>query len=236
MESTSALPFVINIQFSLRQPFRGKVHISDRLVGAEVRSVEKALRAFSLLRENGRLLIHDLEQGKLLGTIAVSSTSFTPNEPLTKLVSGLVSIATKFGIQVLLPEKINRNDREQISFLLTIVNGAPLPGGTLSATLIRDRAYNQSLLTQPGLRLDLLAKFPKMEPAPMLFGVPINTGPITLSAKGASVVNRTGLKRQYDHARSGTELKVKFEAQEIRAELGEIDKQGFYARPEVPEE
>jgi hypothetical protein len=233
LESVSDLPFTIGLQLPFKPPMEADFSVIERFKGGEIRAVAKALRAFSMLRDGAQIEIYDLEHEKVLGKLQ-AVLPVPSREPIEHLVWDAEQIAEKFGLELRLPSAIKRDDFAQVAMLKALIDGAPLPVTSFSAKIVKTADQSASAELQRAQLFDVLTEVSKLTPEPRIFGVPINTGPITLTIKRAVILKARQFWKEYRGANQGEPISFRLKAAEMRGCLGPQGHSGFLIRPASP--
>lgn len=231
IHSVSDLPFVLSISFPLKAGGRSTLTIKENYVGADVRSVAKAMKALGLVKSLGEIELYDLSQEKSLGKLETIETNAPARTEMEALIKDLAEISDVYQVSLLMPKFVNEADLQAISFLSLVTRGSVLPIDGFTAKLVKSAAHEQAVHSFLSTKVDLIAHFRRLDPPPKVFGNLIDTGPIRIFAKSAEIADPEAFKVNYSKAKYGEPVKVRFTAAEVRTELGSSDGRSLLARP-----
>jgi hypothetical protein len=164
--------------------------------GAYVRDVAKAVEAFSLLRDGGSLALYALDLEKPLGAVSFTLSAPGPPPAFEKLVLDAAEVCNKYKVDLRIPKKILKDDARTIAALLAVANGTPLPVSGFEAKVVKTKEFEGNFNAGTiGQTLQIIAHHEGLEPRPVVFGVPVDTGPVTAFARGAQIKGPEFLQR-----------------------------------------
>lgn len=231
IESISPLPFVLRFTLPTSIGPDGMFTIQERFEGADVRSVAKALRAMSLLRSEGSVELYALEVEKLLGTLAVTFAAGEERESWGAVIADAARVSEQYNVDMRVPKRISQTDLRSLAILMAVAKGVPLPFDGFNAKLVKSQEHEAAVSAAMNQKkLQVIARFPHLSPAPLVFGKAVNTGPISLIGQGW-VENGDDFLARYSRAQYGHGVPLRFSLTEVHAELGGAPDRGFFVKP-----
>lgn len=219
--SVSKLPFSISLTLGLNAPAESGFSVRDHLRGCDVSAAAKFLNALSLFRKEGRLELFDLEQDEKLGTLEISATKLpTRHESLQRIFSAAATVGRRFGVALNVPERITQEDLNSLGLLQSVIDGSPQYAQSFSATLVKEASRSPVIEEYVTRDQEVIVTWPHIEPRPILFGKPIETGPVMLVARNAKVNEPSEFLARFSKASDGESVPIKFQAAEVRLQLG----------------
>jgi hypothetical protein len=223
IESLSQLPFVLSLVLSASKEKTPEWGWRFRFSGTSVRAAGQAISAFSLLRSCGSLELYSLDVNHPIATLHFGETRVPPPSKFESALAAAAVVCERYGVDLSVPEMISGRDIDAINLLLAIDDGLPMGPRTLNAKVVKTIEHEQNIRNRLGQHLVLVARAEQFEPKPVLFGMPINTGPVTLHASDARLVDHKAFLRNYNKARCGAGVPIRFRARDVRVERGRID-------------
>lgn len=230
IESVSPLPFALAFELPTSPDREGLFRIQAQFQGADVRTVAKALRAFSLLRSGGTVEIYALEIEKPLGTLSVTFVSGDEWKRLGDIMADAATVSDQYKTDLQFPNRITNKDLRSLAVLRAMMEGSDLPFDGLNAKLVKSREHETAISEAIGHKLHVVAQFPRLLPSPVLFGKAINTGPITLIGEGEIDEGKSFLQR-YTTTQYGKAVPLRFSLTKLRAQLGGQPTSGLFVKP-----
>jgi hypothetical protein len=183
------------------------------IVGADSKQVKKFLDAMALLQPSGEIEIFDLKEDKTFFTARVELGRDDPSQQAyRRFVNDLVQIADRFKLNLCIPakSKMLEEDLETVLLLKTYIESGSLPVGDISATVVKSEQNRDSLpreFATGGGHFRFV--HPRQEPKPILFGVPVDTGPCAVEVE-AQIVNLAATLEEFRNASIGDGVKMSF--------------------------
>lgn len=177
-------PFRLSL--AIPNPPRGNaaINIEYDWVHREPKEIQKSLDAFNLLRPSGKISIFDLETEKILLEANVCLPDETPSSIRRReLVADATSIANHFGVNLKLPERIEREDFETAHFVKQFIEKGMVNLDTISMVVIKSKENEHLLSQQLGGGKGFFRFENIMQAAPILFRTPINIGPVVMETE-----------------------------------------------------
>jgi hypothetical protein len=231
IESTSPLPFVLSVVLPNSTTMRASCNWSLRLEGVPVRDAAKAIHALSLLQRGGSVEFYALDAGRVFGTLFFRPTKGAGLKNTEEIVLDAAAVCEKYGVELLMPRSIRREDIKAIKTLLAIADGTPMAARTFEAQLVKSaehaRNVTSALVPQP---MELLTSSDNLQPKPVLFGVPIDTGPVTTHITGATIKRLGEFLRRYTLAEYGEAVAISFRVREIRMYRKGVSSKHLFSR------
>ena len=221
IESASPLPFVLRFTLPMVRGGKGVFRIQKRFHGAGLAPVGKALRAMACLRGSGEVELFALELEKPI-VILRAGCRVPPRQQLWEdAVIAAAQIAELYKVALPLPTSVARSDRRAIAILSDLARGGLAVEG-LKAKLIKSREAEGVVLAYASQEMRLVAHLPGLEPTPEVFGTKVATGPISIVAERASVLDPGTFVEEYKAAAYGEAVRIGFAATQARAQLGHV--------------
>ena len=177
--------------------------------------------------------IYALDLDKLLGTVSFNVAPSESRLAYHRVVLDAAIVCDKYKVDLRIPKKIQENDLRAIEMLVAIANGAPMPasgfGGKLVKTKEHEGKVNPELLQQD---LSIAVQYERLEPKPVVFGVPVDTGPLILFGKKAQVREPSEFLQRYSQAKYGDAISIGFDVSEVRGQLGVSGRPALFVKPE----
>ncbi len=219
--SVSKLPFSMSLSLGLKAQAESTFGVTDHLKGWDVRAAAKFLTALSLFRKEGRLELFDLEHDRELGTMEIGDTELPArHESLQRIFSAAATVGERFGIALKVPERITQKDLDSLGLLQSVVDGSPQQAQSFSATLVKEASRSRAVEESVTRDQDVVVTWPHIDPLPVLFSKPVETGPVMLVARNAKVDEPSEFLARFSKASDGEGVPIKFHAAEVRLQLG----------------
>ena len=181
--------------------------------GRSVRDLLRTVDALTIVKKGASLELFDLEEERILlsGTLNAEE----PNqsfEPIQEFTHSVAEIASAFGVDLKFPEEPSEQDEDSMELLLRIIRDGRIEksGDSATANLIKDIAFETDVLAQIGKRIAVHLDNEHLVPMPVLFGVPINTGPCSVLISAAEVADGEEFRRAYIAAAQGEPVPMRF--------------------------
>jgi len=202
------VPFKLFLAMSNPPKGDAAFNIENDWVQREPKEIQKSLDAFNLLRPSGQIRVFDLETEKYLIEAGVQLPEETPLQVRRRnLIADAASIAARFGITLRLPEKIEKEDSENIHFIKKFMENGTIEFATLSIVITKP-AENQDTLPQylsNGKGFYRLEH--RQENPPRLFGTPIDMGRVVIDTE-AEVSNLAATLKRFAKAKVGAGVRI----------------------------
>ncbi|MGE5111178.1 MAG: hypothetical protein ACM3JB_10000 [Acidobacteriaceae bacterium] len=235
VESTSPLPFLLSFVLPTSAGREGTVAIRERFEGADVRAVSKALRAFSLLNRGGNIDLYSLDVEKALGRTELTLPKTADQHGWEQVILDATTISELFDVDLRVPTRITEDDVRNLDLLMAIQKNRELPFEALNAKLTKSAEHEAAVLNMGHESLRLLVQFPRLQPAPVVFGTPVHTGPLALRADEANVEGLNDFLARYRAAQYGEGVPIRFLISGVRATRGADLGGHIFAQAQSPE-
>ncbi|MGC9971803.1 MAG: restriction endonuclease [Bryobacteraceae bacterium] len=232
IESTSPLPFVLSLVLPSTTGAGSSWEWRFRFEGVHVRDAAKAVQALSLLRDGGSLELYALDAGQVLGTVSRNLTTSIRTDTIERVVVAAAAVCDKYDVDLHMPKSIRLADIRAIELLLAIANGTPMAASDFEARLVKSAEHEANVNSSIAQALQLMSSADRLEPNPVVFGVPVDTGPVTLHASGARIKHPAEFLQRYASAKYGDAVPIAFSVQEVRAHRGPVNRQKLSIKPE----
>ncbi len=181
------VPFELHAVLQLAEG-TGVVTIRGHCVGADVHAIEKIMRGVAAAKRTGRIEFYDLRHDKpLLKAQLNDLVAWDPG--FQGLIQDAVMIANHYKVQLRLPKVVTEDDVLNLVSLKRLINGELTTSGDITLTLVKTTEsaehLRQLLAKENGFRFDRSS----LEPAPVLFGVAVDTGPVRVEFERMTVKN-----------------------------------------------
>jgi hypothetical protein len=202
------VPFKLSLVSSI--PPKGDLAfiIENDWVKREPKDIQKSLDAFDLLRPSGEIRILDLETEKYLIEAGVQLPEETPLQVRRgTLIADAARIANQFGVNLKLPQKIEKEDSETIHFIKKFIENGTIEFDDITIVITKS-AENQDKLPQylsngkGFFRLEHTQENP-----PTLFGTPINMGRVVIETE-AEISDLAATLNRFAKAKIGAGVRV----------------------------
>jgi hypothetical protein len=202
------IPFKLFIAMSNPPKGDAAFNIENDWVQREPKEIQKSLDAFNLLRPSGQIRIFDLETEKNLVEAGVQLPEETPLQVRRRnLIADAVSIATRFGITLRLPENIEEEDFETIHFIKQFVENGTVEFATLSIVITKSPEIHKALLECVSNGKGFFTFEHTQENPPRLFGTPIDMGRVVIETE-AEISNPGATLRRFAKAKIGAGVRI----------------------------
>jgi hypothetical protein len=236
IESITPLPFRLSLVLPTTVRGESSFSYEARFRGADARDAARAIELLSMLRSGCLLEIYSLELGDVLATASVEMTAAGSRPFLDALVLDAAAVCQEYHVSLRIPERIQKDDVLAISVLLDIVKGTPLPVDGFTGRLVKSREGEANVdrmsREQP---LQVIAEYERLERQPTVFGVSVNTGPITVFGRGARIKHVDQFLQRYSEAKYGEAVPIAFSVSELRARRGASQEYKLFVAPDVAE-
>jgi hypothetical protein len=202
------LAFTLNLTLPLDPGKEAHFSLARQFAGSEVKSVEKALRVLSALREGAKITIHDLERDSLLGEMNAKVDSLEDFSSHRQLLTDVMAIEDQFSISLRVPQRISKADLAGIFFYKSLISGLPLPIDSFSATLVKGSSPTADVAIQTAKSLEVVSTLPNLPPKMQVFGTTINTGPVSLIASKAKIKDKATYWKRFSKAKPGDAVPI----------------------------
>lgn len=230
IESTGPLPFVLSLVLTASTRADCGFGFQPRYENASVRGVAKAIEALSMMREGCDLEIYALEIQAVVGIAKLKAQAPKSAGRFERVVLDAARVCHVYKVDLRLPRRIQKDDLGAISFLLALADGIPLAVDGFDAKLVKSKEHEANIKSvTTGIQQVMLAS-EHLEPKPVVFGAPVDTGPVTVYGTGTLRDGPEFLKR-YTQAAYGEAVPFGFSVSELRAQLGVTGHPGLYVRP-----
>ena len=216
IESTSPLPLVLSLILALAKGAGSSLSWKTRLEGADVRQAAKAIQALSLLKNGGSLELYALDGAQQIGTLSLGLAHPERRTSLEDVVVAAAAVCDKYSINLRVPRHIRQRDHSAVNLLLAIADGAPMGASNFSAKLVKSVENEGNVKFVVAQSLEISASAEQFEPKPVIFGVPVDTGPVTLYATGARIKRPKVFMRRYASANYGDALPIEFDVRDFQ--------------------
>lgn len=173
------LPFALSLISSVPATTNLSMVVHYNGVGHQFREIKKSLDAMSLLRPAGQLRLIDLATDKLfLSMTADVPVETTRQTAYRKFVNDVVQIMDRLNVSLTLPNKILKRDYEAIARLKRYVESQTKEAENARLVLTKSEDNKDFPQTFATGRRAFRLTHPHLDPAPVLFGTTIDTGPV----------------------------------------------------------
>lgn len=229
--SETPLPFVLSLVLSSGPAKECGYALEQRFEGADVREVAKAVQAFGLLHSGGRLELFALDVQKVLGTLSSVTVKTESRQGFARVILDAAAVSEKYSVKLRIPKRIKTDDMFAIAILNAIADGAPLPVGSFGGKLIKTREHEANF--KPDMlqqTLEIVLNNERLDPRPIVFGVPVDTGPVSLVGKSARIKQISAFLKKYARAKYGDAIPIAFTVSELRAQPTSIREPGLHVK------
>jgi hypothetical protein len=201
-ESTGTLPFHMSMVVRFSAP--GSVQFERRWAGADVHDVQKFMRAIKAAYGCGVFELYDLERALTLFKPRLTGELPAWFSGYEELINDAVRVADYYGIDLRMPEEPTHEDLESLSTLARLIDGnLSLDINNITFTLTKTaNLENRHAETLRGEGTYLIT-LPEYLERPVLFGVPVCTGPVAYHISRARMDNPEKAYRFYQNALIG---------------------------------
>ncbi len=220
LQTDDGAPFGIRVVMTREE---AQISFESHFTNVEVRSIQKALKALRAMETDGHIEIYDLRLGKraFRGRISQRPNLDTAFE---QLIADTSCVADRFGVQLRLPEALTETDASNLELLVGLARGDYATTGECSVKIEKGTeapdAFRDLL---NGQEAQLCFERPGLDPAPVLFGIPVATGPIIVEAAEVKLKNAEQTRKAYDAVATGGDVELTFDyAENIRLKLAKL--------------
>jgi hypothetical protein len=201
-ESTGTLPFHMSMVVPFSAP--GSVHFERRWAGADVRDVRRFMRAIKSAHSSGVFEIYDLERALTLFKPRLTGDLPAWFSGCEELINDAVRVADFYRIDLRIPEEPTREDLESLSTLAHLIDGnLSLDINNITFTLTKTANLGNAQAETFRGEGTYLITLPEYFERPVLFGVPVCTGPVAYHFSRARVENPEKAYRFYQNVTIG---------------------------------
>ena len=176
VESSGALPFRISL--IVKPSGTGSVHFERRWAGADIRAVQKFMRALKALVSSRKLEIYDVGQAVTLLKPRIGGTLPAWFSAYEALIDDAVLVADFYGVKLQMPEGPTPVDRESLALLKGLIDGIPVDVEDMTLTLTKCADVGAAQAETVRGEGSYLVTVPEYAVRPVLFGVRVCTGPV----------------------------------------------------------
>lgn len=209
IRSTSEYPFQISIVLPLDNRSTSAITFQEHFVGADVRGVEKFVRARRLLQPEGEVELYDLENNKtVLRAHAALDEPSDERRGFDALIHTLARIGERFRAKLRLPEEMSNEDAAAIELLSHYLDGGGVSADDL--TFVLEKSVENADLVPRELTQEMRIRIerPNHMPRPVLFGQVVDTGPCALQVDRAQVKDLSAILDAFRNAAIGDGVKI----------------------------
>ncbi len=171
--------------------------------------IKKFLDALNLLRPSGKIYVLDLETEKPLLDSISSLPDETPQQAGRRaLINDVVAISDRFKADLKMPDKLTEEDLKTISLLKEYMGSGTIELNDISFVLIKSKE-NRDLVPQRFAFGKIFVRFTNIrhEPLPILLGVPVDTGPVTIETE-AEINDLSTTLRTFEETAIGSGVRI----------------------------
>ncbi len=225
------------------------INFASQFEDLDVRDIRSALEFLYPLEETGKLEIFDLESQKLIYTQNHSNMPsvdkcFSLTPAIKEMLNAAVEIADYFDVKIVMPRYATQEEITNLKIVALIIRQGEGSNIQLSTFLLK-MAQHESRIKRAiegqnfGVRLHQ-----RSGEALNIFGVKLNTKPLTFSSKSARCENPTELVKQYLEAPEGStvpllllcdDCRFSFENETEDSNLLVTDEEGSISLPIRPD-
>jgi hypothetical protein len=205
LESSGTLPFRMSLIVNFSGT--GSVHFKRR-GGADIRAVQKFIRGLKAMYQSGELELYDLEQAATFLKPRISGKLPAWFSSYDLLVNDAVAVADFYGVDLKMPEIPTRDDLVSLAFLKRLIEGLTLTVNDLTLELIKAADIGAAQAEPMRGEGAYLVRVPEYVTRPVLFGVPVCTGPVAYHIPRARVENPDEVCKFFQTAAIGESIKL----------------------------
>lgn len=186
-ESSGKLPFRMSLAINFSGT--GSVRFERRCAGADVGAVQKFLRGVKAMFRSGKLELYDLEKAATFLKPRIRGILPAWFSAYDSLVGDTAEVADFYGVALIMPENPTCNDLGSLTLLKRLIEGLALSADEMSFKLTKCAdvdAAQTGIVRREGA---YLVTAPEYFLRPVLFGVPVCTGPVAYYIPRARVEN-----------------------------------------------
>ncbi|MGC2741699.1 MAG: hypothetical protein WA672_00825, partial [Candidatus Angelobacter sp.] len=238
--ASSHVPFVMTLVLS-RASSNCTIEIGEQFAGKQASAVLRYLDIQEVLRANGLIRITDLQNDAVLlesSATQISSENQVDQENQKKfrrLLEIVVAASKRWNLNIPMPTGLLDQDFEIAEFLDLLLTGKPISAMKVSIRkFVKTRENCDIMEDLPEEMIDVRLLQKRWEPVPLLFDVPIDTGPCTILIDKARVENYSETVTRFKAAQINEEIDVVLRPQgQIRVVLGDsLDSRQKMTAPE----
>jgi hypothetical protein len=204
-ESSGTLPFRMSLV--VRFAGSGSVHFAGCHTGADVHAVQKFISALKTANSSGVFEIYDLERAVTLLSPRMTIELPAWFSKYSSLIDDAVRVADFYTVDLRMPGKPTLEDLESLSLLVRLIDGdLPLEADDITFTITKTaHAGEASAETFRGEGSYLVTQ-PEYFVRPVLFGIPVCTGPVAYHIPRARLERPDEVCRFYQTAPIGEDI------------------------------
>lgn len=184
----------------------GTVTILEHRVGADVHAIERLLRAVRAAKRTGSLEFYDLRHDKTL--LKAQLGDLTDRDPrFWDFIQDAVMVADHYEVQLRLPRVLTEDDVVNLVSLKQLITGELITSGDLTVTLVKTAENAEHLRQLLGKENAIRCERSSLDPAPVLFGVSVDTGPVRVEF-GQMTVKNAAYVREAIELPDGSEVEL----------------------------
>ncbi|HEY6341912.1 MAG TPA: hypothetical protein VIY49_10505 [Bryobacteraceae bacterium] len=201
-ETTDAPPFHMSI--IVRRSAPGSVNFEKRWAGVDVHDAQKFMRAMKAAVSAG-FELYDLERSLALIKGGPTVKVLPWFSAYDELIKDAVRVADFYRVDLRMPEEPKVEDLESLSLLAHLIDGTvTLDIKTMTFTLTKTANVGQAQAETFRGEGSYLIRLPEYFERPVLFGVPVCTGPVIYHIAAARFGNPEQSYRFFEKAPIGT--------------------------------
>jgi hypothetical protein len=205
--SGGSLPFALILKISMKNDSSSEVAIESRVAGADVREIQRAIKAFRGFVSSGRLELFNLEtQSTMFQFEAGDLGDVEEDVGFVQLIDDSVVVADFLGANMQLPLAApTQDDFAALQVLKQMATGEDFRIKTLEMVIHKQTKMDTTVLQlmTKGQSHSMLFDTPPGERLKVLFGTPIQTGRLILQVDRVQVKSFAKTKALYLKAKEG---------------------------------
>lgn len=214
MESvTTHLPFKIRLTIPLNTasdcPRTAQITFQRNFVGHDVRDIQQFLHALQILRNNGEIVLFDLERNKqILQGKPDQLEEFNGEKGILRFIDMLVRFEEIFGVTLKLPENISQSDENSFLLLKRYVEREGLNATDFSFAIPKTETNSEMVVSFLKDPQSIRIAHETLLPKPRLFGTEIDTGPCAMTIKTSTVKNLDETLCAFENTNIGDSVRI----------------------------
>jgi hypothetical protein len=204
----SGLTVTIRIE---RDSTRLFISFKAQFENRDVRDIRKALDFLYPLEETGKLEIYDLETQTLIYTqnhpnMPSIDKCFSINADLKETLDNALKIANYFDVKMILPKYVSQQEIANLKIAAVIIREGKGSNIQLATTLLKSRQHELRFMNAMKSHNIRVRLHQHRGEELNIFGIKLNTKPLTFSSNSARCENSDELIKQYLDAAEGSTI------------------------------
>jgi hypothetical protein len=209
--SQGPLPLEVSLELKLQEGGGANISMRPILPGSDIRMLDQVLQFLDELERSTALQVDSIEiDAPILKEVGSSIRSHLDvAQELREVISDAAVVAAVFRKPLRLPEKIGRDDADDLKTLRRIATGEEFTGANWNAALTKSEQHRENALNgfaqkSFSIKVDHPSGWRNFE----IFGELIEPGPLTFIGEGTDFVDIEEIRAAYLAAGEGDSIPV----------------------------